>query len=130
MASRARVVVTHWVHPEVREYLASFCTPVLPAARAAGLAAAPLGRTELLATSDVVVLTLPLTPATRHLVDVAALAAMRPGSYLVNVGRGSVVDEEAVADSVRRQMSLEAARQVRRVLSGQRPDHAVREPAR
>ncbi|MCE9638188.1 MAG: hydroxyacid dehydrogenase [Planctomycetes bacterium] len=52
---------------------------------------------ELLATSDHVVLTAPLVPATFHALDAAGLAQMKPGVYLVNVGRGSVVDEGAVA---------------------------------
>jgi len=110
-----------------------------------------------------------------RLIDGAALARMRPGAFLVNVGRGSVVDEQAVlaalqtgrlggyaadvfamedwarpghpaqippgllshprtlftphlgsaVDSVRRDMSLAAARQVEQALRGQRPDHAV-----
>jgi glyoxylate reductase len=52
---------------------------------------------ELLATSDVVSLHVPLTPATRHLVDRRALARMKRSSYLVNTSRGPVVDEEALA---------------------------------
>lgn len=52
---------------------------------------------ELLGASDVVSLHLPLTPETQGLVDDAFLAAMRPGSYLVNVGRGGLVDSAAVA---------------------------------
>jgi phosphonate dehydrogenase len=52
---------------------------------------------ELLTRSDYVLSFAPLTPRTFHLLDAAALARMRPGSYLVNVGRGSVVDEDAVA---------------------------------
>jgi glyoxylate/hydroxypyruvate reductase A len=43
---------------------------------------------------DVLVLTLPLTDATRGVVDVRVLGAMRPGSLLVNVGRGALVREE------------------------------------
>jgi len=42
----------------------------------------------------------PLTPATLHLIDAAALGRMKPGAFLVNVGRGSVVDEAAVADAL------------------------------
>ncbi len=52
---------------------------------------------ELLARSDFVVLGLHLTPDTLHLVDDAFLASMKPGAYLINPARGSLVDEAAVA---------------------------------
>lgn len=52
---------------------------------------------RLLSTSDVVSLHVPLTPATRHLIDRAALARMKPTAYLVNTARGPVVDEAALA---------------------------------
>jgi glyoxylate reductase len=52
---------------------------------------------ELLATSDVVTLHVPLTPATRDLIDRKALARMKRSAYLVNTARGPVVDEEALA---------------------------------
>ncbi|GGO88535.1 glycerate dehydrogenase [Nocardioides phosphati] len=52
---------------------------------------------ELLATSDVVSLHLPLDDETQGIVDDAFLAAMRPGSWLVNVARGGLVDPAAVA---------------------------------
>ncbi|MFG1999939.1 NAD(P)-dependent oxidoreductase [Spirillospora sp. NPDC048911] len=55
---------------------------------------------ELLTSSDVVVPLVPLSPQTGHLLDTAAIASTRPGTYLVNVGRGSVVDEEAVANAL------------------------------
>lgn len=57
---------------------------------------------ELLATSDCILPLLPLTPATLHLIDAAAIARMKPGALLINVSRGSVVDEEAVADALDR----------------------------
>jgi lactate dehydrogenase-like 2-hydroxyacid dehydrogenase len=55
----------------------------------------------LLASSDVVSLHVPLLPSTRHLIDAAALAAMKPGSYLLNAARGGVVDEAALIDALR-----------------------------
>lgn len=51
----------------------------------------------LLARSDVVVLAAPLLPETDGLLDETRLRAMRRGAYLVNVARGSIVDEAAVA---------------------------------
>ena len=142
------------------------------------LRATRLSLRDLLAGSDVVLLLLPLTSVTHRLIGPPELEAMRSGAFLVNLGRGSVVDEEAVADAlasgrlggyaadvfamedwalpghpasipdrllaqprtlftphlgsavddVRRRMSLEAARQVRQVLDGQRPDYPVNEP--
>lgn len=55
---------------------------------------------ELICTSDIVVPLVPLTSDTRTLLDAKMLAAMRPGAMLVNVCRGSVVDEHAVADAL------------------------------
>ena len=62
----------------------------------------PMARlAELLAVADYVVLALPLTPETHHLVDAAAIARMRAGAQLVNVGRGELVDEAALAAALR-----------------------------
>ena len=50
----------------------------------------------LLPEADVVILSTPLTAATRHLVDADFLARMKDGALLVNVARGGVVDTEAL----------------------------------
>ena len=54
----------------------------------------------LLASSDFVLPLLPLTAETFHLLGRDALERMKPGSCLINVSRGSVVDEDAVADAL------------------------------
>jgi phosphoglycerate dehydrogenase-like enzyme len=51
-----------------------------------------------LAGVDVVVVSLPLTAQTQGIVDAAALQAMRPSAWIVNVGRGPVIDEQALHD--------------------------------
>lgn len=56
---------------------------------------------EMLAECDAVVVSAPATPETRHLIDAAALAAMRADAVLVNVARGSLVDEAALVDCLR-----------------------------
>jgi glyoxylate reductase len=55
---------------------------------------------ELLARSDVVSLHVPLTVATRHLIDAPRLGQMKPTAVLVNTSRGPVVDEVALADAL------------------------------
>lgn len=55
---------------------------------------------QLLRVSDFIILCVPLAADTFHLLNERAIAAMKPGSYLVNVGRGSVVDELAVAKAL------------------------------
>src|SRR3712207_6631642 len=57
---------------------------------------------EALGQADYVAVTLPGTPETRHLVDAEAIGAIKPGSYFVNVGRGTVVDEGALVEALQR----------------------------
>ncbi|MBI3708924.1 MAG: 3-phosphoglycerate dehydrogenase [Proteobacteria bacterium] len=56
---------------------------------------------SLLATSDVVSLHVPLLPATRNLIDGAALARMKPSAGLINTARGGIVDEAALAAALK-----------------------------
>ncbi len=56
---------------------------------------------ELIAISDFVVLAVPLTEGTMHMVDAGFLARMKPGARLVNPARGSLVEEAAVAQALK-----------------------------
>ena len=56
---------------------------------------------QLLAESDVISVHVPLTPATRHLIDAVALRRMKRTAVLVNTARGPIVDEAALADALR-----------------------------
>lgn len=56
---------------------------------------------QLLAESDYVVVACPLTAETHRLLDARRLGLMKPTAFLVNVGRGAVVDEAALVDALR-----------------------------
>ncbi|ASW55592.1 NAD(P)-dependent oxidoreductase [Plantactinospora sp. KBS50] len=60
-----------------------------------------VGLAEALAGADAVSVHAPLTPATRNLLDAAALAAARPGLVVVNAARAEIVDEPALEHAVR-----------------------------
>ena len=55
---------------------------------------------ELLAQADFVVIACPLTPETKHLFDAARLGAMKRDAWLINAGRGPVVDEAALVEAL------------------------------
>lgn len=56
---------------------------------------------QLLREADFLVLALPLTPQTRHAIGVPELALMKPTAMLVNVARGGIVDDKALAAALR-----------------------------
>ncbi len=58
---------------------------------------------DLLGRADAVVVTLPLTRETRGMLDARALRRVKPGTILVNAGRGGVIDEPALVDVLREQ---------------------------
>jgi phosphoglycerate dehydrogenase-like enzyme len=64
---------------------------------------------EMLRECDYVVLTVPYTSATRHLIDRRALRAMKPTAVLINVARGPVVDEAALVHALRERWIAGAA---------------------
>lgn len=65
----------------------------VPARQATSLA-------EVMSTADIVVIAVPGGPATRHLVDAAAISSMQAHAHLVNIARGDVIDEAALIDAL------------------------------
>lgn len=55
---------------------------------------------EIYSRADHFVIAAPATPATRHLVGRAQLAAMQPHSWVINVARGSLVDTDALVEAI------------------------------
>ena len=72
-----------------------------PFVTASGDATRIVALDEVLSSSDVVSLHVPLTDETRHLIDAGAIAHMRADAVLVNAARGGVVDEHALASALR-----------------------------
>ncbi len=83
-------------------------TPLPPATQAA-LETRHLALDTLLTTADFVVLALPHTPQTENIINAATLARMKPTATLINVGRGALVDEAALAHALRHQQIAMAA---------------------
>tara|TARA_R110000824_G_scaffold129584_4_gene291076 strand:+ start:17084 stop:18094 length:1011 start_codon:yes stop_codon:yes gene_type:complete len=72
----------------------------LPAAEEETLGVARKSLEELLGQADIVILALPLNKQTLHTMNAARLALMKPGAYLINPCRGSVVQEAAVLEAL------------------------------
>lgn len=87
------------------------------------LGMARAGFDQVLAESDIVVVMIPLTSSTLHLINAAALSKMKKGAYLINVGRGSVVDEAAVARALEAGHLAGYAADVFEMEDWARPDH-------
>ncbi|RJS88916.1 hypothetical protein CW700_06105 [Candidatus Bathyarchaeota archaeon] len=60
-----------------------------------------VGLEELLSTSDIITLHVPLTPETHHMISSREFDLMKEGAYLVNLARGRVIDEEALTEALR-----------------------------
>ena len=68
---------------------------------AESLSARFVSKDELLATADYVMLNVPLTPETKHLIGKEELARIKPTACLINIARGAVVDMDALVDALR-----------------------------
>jgi phosphoglycerate dehydrogenase-like enzyme len=73
----------------------------LPAHAEQALGISHASQAEVMAESDYLCMLLPYYPETDMLLDARLLSAMKPGSYLVSCGSGSVIDETALADALR-----------------------------
>jgi D-3-phosphoglycerate dehydrogenase len=77
------------------------CDPYIPQARISGAGFTPAADfAAALAAADIVTLHTPLNDETRHMIDAAALARMKPGAVLINTSRGPVVDGAALAEAL------------------------------
>lgn len=74
--------------------------PYLPPEKAAELGAELVPIERLMSESDAVVVTAALTPETRHLVDAERLALMKRDAVIVNVARGPLIDQAALAEAL------------------------------
>jgi len=74
--------------------------PFLTEEQAAEAGAKLVGMAELLHRSDVITVHTPLNPQTRGLIGRAQLEATKPGAFVLNVARGGIVDEAALADAL------------------------------
>jgi len=75
--------------------------PVVPREEVERAGCVPSGLDDLLKSSDLVTLHCPSTPSTRRMINRESLTTMKPGALLVNVGRGELVETQAMIDALR-----------------------------
>ena len=73
----------------------------LDASTEAACRASWVSKSELLSTADHLMLVVPYTPANHHTIGAAELALMKPSATLVNIARGGIVDDAALAQALR-----------------------------
>jgi D-3-phosphoglycerate dehydrogenase / 2-oxoglutarate reductase len=83
--------------------------PVVSTDRATQLGVSLTTLDDVLAQSDFVSVHVPLIDSTRHIINAARLAQMKPTAYLLNAARGGIVDEAALADALERRVIAGAA---------------------
>lgn len=93
---------------EIAKRLAGFDVTIVATASRAKPAPAgvewvkgPEGMTELVSRADFIVLSLPLGDATKGIIGANEIAAMKPSAYVVNVGRGGLIDEQPFYEALR-----------------------------
>lgn len=91
----AQLALAHGMRVEAVRRDASVATPGI------ALTVGPEQLTQRLPHADVVVLTTPLTNETRHMINTEQLRAMRSTAYLINIGRGGTVNQEALIQALR-----------------------------
>lgn len=74
--------------------------PHMSADRIAAEGARPVSFDELIAEADIISLHVPFTPETGNIVSADAISKMKPGSMLINVSRGGLIDEAALAEAL------------------------------
>lgn len=84
----------HAFDAEIVAFRRTTAPPVLPGIEMVG------DLHDLLRRADHLVIAAPATPATHHLMDAAAFAALKPGAHLVNIARGSLVDQDALHEAL------------------------------
>ena len=99
--------------------------PYLTAEQAAEAGARLVGLPELLLRADVITVHTPLTPQTRNLIGPAQLDGMKPGAFVLNVARGGIVNEDALAAALAAGRLAGAAVDVYSS-EPMRPDHPLR----
>ena len=75
--------------------------PMLPQAEIERTGCMPVTFDQMLRTADIISLHCPSIPATRGMIDANAFRAMKPGSLLINVGRGDLVNTNALVDALK-----------------------------
>lgn len=81
----------------------------LPAEKEAACRAAWVDKDRLLREADFLVLLLPYSPASHHIIGAAELALMKPSAHLINVARGGIVDDAALISALRQRRLSGAA---------------------
>lgn len=79
----------------------SMTNPLSQSARIDGLTARRMTFNQLIENSDIVSLHVPLAATTRHLINAATFARMKPTAFLINTARGEIVDETALVEALK-----------------------------